>query len=185
MQNPTSSRIQRTGSDQTRKLPVALLSKLMAPQITQITYCTNCTDSACACRRAEGPDEKEPQEACGLPFVEYTENTDRMRELCPTERCCAYIAAKDRWVPHFVDVHIADQAHCMFLPDGSPLVDYIGASESLDEDWPQVCSLPVRAHALAPCIHSRADAARRITCRWWRASTSVLARASKRRLCAR
>jgi hypothetical protein len=57
-----------------------------------------------------------------------------MRRICDTESCCAYIGNMG-FVPGFVDIHIADQSHCTFLPNGEPVVDYIGVSENLSQDW--------------------------------------------------
>lgn len=61
-----------------------------------------------------------------------------MRQLCPEEQCCVFIKARDYWLPHFLDEHISDQSHCVFLPGGESMVDFIGASESIDADWPAV-----------------------------------------------
>ena len=38
-------------------------------------------------------------------------------------------------MPGLVDTYIADQAHCVFLPNGDPIVDYIGSAEDLDVAW--------------------------------------------------
>jgi hypothetical protein len=86
-------------------------------------------------------------------FSAFAEDTNLMRRLCAAENCCPYIEAQNRWVPHFLDVHIADQAHCMFLPDGSSLVDFIGASETLDEDWPAVRLCSLRCRGCACLLH--------------------------------
>lgn len=32
-------------------------------------------------------------------------------------------------------MHVSDHAHCTFLPSGRPIVDFIGTTETLDEDW--------------------------------------------------
>lgn len=61
-----------------------------------------------------------------------------MRDVCNLNGCCAYIARTSRWVPNFVDAHVADHGHCMFLPGGEPLVDYIGVSEAFDDSWADI-----------------------------------------------
>ena len=58
-----------------------------------------------------------------------------MRELCPQEKCCSWVSGVGQFVPHFVDLHINDQSHCVFLPSGESLVDFVGATASIDEDW--------------------------------------------------
>lgn len=83
-------------------------------------------------RDPEG-DDKVPTEHCGLPFESYAEDPYRMRELCDAELCCSYVGGQR--APGFVDIHISDQAHCAFLADGQPFVDYIGASENLTQAW--------------------------------------------------
>jgi hypothetical protein len=94
-------------------------------------------------RRRTGKNNDIPGANCGLPFLDFSENTNSMRELCPAEGCCSFIGPPmNAWFPHFVDEHIGDQSHCVFLPGGESMVDYIGASETIDEDWPEVhCSL--------------------------------------------
>jgi hypothetical protein len=37
-----------------------------------------------------------------------------------------------------VHQHINDQSHCVFLPDGESVVDFIGATESIEGDWKAV-----------------------------------------------
>lgn len=69
---------------------------------------------------------------------EFAQDTNEMRELCPREQCCVFIEARDYWLPHFLDEHISDQSHCVFLPGGESMVDYIGSSERIDADWPAV-----------------------------------------------
>lgn len=64
-------------------------------------------------------------------------NSYNMRSICETEACCAHIPGRG-FVPSLVDTHIADQAHCVFLPNGDPLVDYIGAAEDLDPAWADI-----------------------------------------------
>lgn len=76
-------------------------------------------------------------EKCGLPFDKYAEDAYNMRAICEGEACCAHIPARG-FVPGLVDAHIADQAHCVFLPSGEPLVDYIGTAEDLDAAWTDI-----------------------------------------------
>lgn len=60
-----------------------------------------------------------------------------MRTICTKEDCCAHIPSRG-FLPGLVDSHIADQAHCIFLPNGDPLVDYIGTAEDLDAAWADI-----------------------------------------------
>lgn len=57
-----------------------------------------------------------------------------MRRICAAESCCAYLPRRG-FLPVFVDSHISDQSHCVFLPNGDPVVDYIGFSEDLEGSW--------------------------------------------------
>lgn len=77
-------------------------------------------------------------EHCGNTFEDFAENSNSLRELCPQEDCCSYIKGLSSFMPHFVDVHINDQAHCVFLPAGEALVDYIGATATVDDDWVEI-----------------------------------------------
>eukprot|EP00892_Ulva_mutabilis_P000786 jgi/Ulvmu1/10708/UM067_0034.1 len=77
--------------------------------------------------------ETHPTERCGVPFEAFSGDAYRLRQVCEAEACCAYVGGKR--TPGFVDIHIADQAHCAFLPSGEPFVDYIGASEILNASW--------------------------------------------------
>lgn len=100
---------------------------------------TSVTGTACwrvAMRVCRWPADRkaEPGEKCGLPFEKFAEDAYNMRAICETEACCAHIPARG-FVPGLVDAHIADQAHCVYLPNGDALVDYIGAAEDLDAAW--------------------------------------------------
>eukprot|EP00892_Ulva_mutabilis_P003113 jgi/Ulvmu1/12802/UM097_0031.1 len=77
-------------------------------------------------------------ERCGMGFQEYTEDAYRLRSICDTHQCCAYVGTISAFKPGFVDAHISDHSHCMFLPGGEPLVDYIGASEAFDDAWTDI-----------------------------------------------
>ena len=59
-----------------------------------------------------------------------------MRKLCPNKKCCSYF--RGRFAPHFLDEHINDQAHCVFLPGGESLVDYVGDSARVSQDWQHI-----------------------------------------------
>jgi hypothetical protein len=72
---------------------------------------------------------------CGLNFQQFSENTNAMREICPQYQCCPFLGNLGSFVPAFIDLHINDQSHCVFLANGDPLVDFIGRSELMDEDW--------------------------------------------------
>lgn len=90
------------------------------------------------CRRSLPWSSAPPNTHCGLPFLDYSNDVFAMRRICERDDCCAYIRRAARWVPNFVDAHVADHGHCMFLPDGEPLVDYIGASEAFDDAWADI-----------------------------------------------
>jgi hypothetical protein len=62
-------------------------------------------------------------------------NSNSIRELCSQQNCCSYISAAMRFNPGFPDEHVADQAHCIFLPGGESVVDYIGSTETIEQDW--------------------------------------------------
>ena len=80
------------------------------------------------------------------PLQEFAQNTNSMIQLCPREQCCADIAGKYKmWKPNFVNSHITDQSHCVFLPGGESIVDFIGTTESLDTDWRAVRNWPTTA----------------------------------------
>lgn len=100
------------------------------------------------CRRTSSQDGIVPGEKCGLPFKEFTRNTHELRRLCSSEDCCAYVREREKWHPQFVDVHITDQSSCTFLPDGESLVDYIGTTETLNDDWHLVRNLILTAHCV-------------------------------------
>lgn len=73
-----------------------------------------------------------------MAFADFARDTNKMRELCGADHCCAYNPAAKKWQPSFVDEHVNAQAHCMFLPDGSSMVDFVGRSEHVDEDWAEL-----------------------------------------------
>lgn len=73
-----------------------------------------------------------------MGFLSFTEDAYRLRSICDTRRCCAFVRTINTFKPGFVDAHISDHSHCMFLPGGEPLVDYIGASESFDVAWADI-----------------------------------------------
>ena len=81
-------------------------------------------------------------ERCGLPFEEFTVNSHSMRSICERQGCCAYVARRARYIPSFVDVHVSDQAHCVFLAAGQSMVDFVGATETIEDDWMQVRRRP-------------------------------------------
>eukprot|EP00892_Ulva_mutabilis_P011502 jgi/Ulvmu1/8724/UM047_0065.1 len=79
-----------------------------------------------------------PKKHCGLPFLNYSADVWAMRDICASDNCCAFIRRVQRWVPNFVDAHVSDHGHCMFLPGGEPLVDYIGTSEDFAASWADI-----------------------------------------------
>jgi hypothetical protein len=86
-------------------------------------------------RRRIGPDGLQPGGPCANTFLQFTENSNSLRELCPHDDCCSYVSEHGQFVPHFTDLHINDQAHCVFLPGGESLVDYVGSTATIAQDW--------------------------------------------------
>lgn len=70
-----------------------------------------------------------------MDFQEFTEDAYRLRSICESRQCCAWVKTINAFKPGFVDAHVSDQSHCMLLPSGEPIVDYVGASESFDDAW--------------------------------------------------
>jgi hypothetical protein len=68
----------------------------------------------------------------------FSEDANSMRQLCPIDQCCVFSEGRKSWLPYFLDEHISDQSHCVFLPNGKSMVDFIGVAESVDADWPAV-----------------------------------------------
>lgn len=68
-----------------------------------------------------------------MDFGTYATSVYALRDVCDAEACCAHVSGD--LAPGFVDIHIADQAHCAFFPRGQPFVDYIGSSEDLAQSW--------------------------------------------------
>ena len=82
---------------------------------------------------------------------EFAQNSNNMMQLCPKDQCCAYIGGGHQmWKPHFVNSHISDQSHCVFLPDGESIVDFIGTTENLAIDWTTVRSWHTAAPRTCP-----------------------------------
>lgn len=108
-------------------------------------------------RKVFAGDDSPPGEKCGMDFEEFTRDTHKLSSLCEDEGCCGYVPHRKDWAPTFVDVHITDQASCTFLPGGESLVDYIGTSSTLNEDWKQIVSeiskrsgLPLKSEDVLP-----------------------------------
>lgn len=70
-----------------------------------------------------------------MPFDEFSRDVGVLFDTCERDGCCSYVAARSAWWPEFVNIHIGDQSHCVFLPNGEPLVDYIGLTEYFDAAW--------------------------------------------------
>jgi hypothetical protein len=112
----------------------------------------------CSCRVISNSDGAAvgPGEPCGLPFPEYTADSLALKDICHDQGCCPYVNAQERFIPAFIDQHVSDQAHCVFLPGGESLVDFIGSTENIEDDWDQVpASLPLKVHTLIKPILRR------------------------------
>ena len=79
-----------------------------------------------------------PRKRCAVPFLEYSQNAYALVSACYTHQCCAYIRHSKQWEPNFVAMHIGDQSHGVFTSGGDSMVDYIGRTEHLDEDWAEI-----------------------------------------------
>ena len=58
-----------------------------------------------------------------------------MHELCAKHKCCPWLPPTQSFAPGFVGLHVSDQSHCVFMPGGESIVDFIGATERIDDDW--------------------------------------------------
>ena len=83
----------------------------------------------------EGPDGTDVGEPCSVSFLTYTQNTNSLRSDCQIRGCCIYIAVYKQWIPWFIAAHINDQSHAVFSGDGGSMVDFIGRTENIEEDW--------------------------------------------------
>ena len=72
---------------------------------------------------------------CNVTLAEFAANSNSLRTACAHRGCCAYIPKRNIWVPWFIDQHINDQAHCTFTPFGESMVDFVGRTEEIDNDW--------------------------------------------------
>jgi Sulfotransferase family len=88
-----------------------------------------------SCRKVS---ESEPGDVCGPEWQEYAANSNSLSKVCETQDCCAWVPQYQKFMPLFTDLHIMDQSHCVFDSEGRTMVDFIGASETLDEDWATV-----------------------------------------------
>ena len=79
-----------------------------------------------------------PGEACSITFPAFASDSFRMRDICDSHGCCVYIAAMNTWVVDFVNAHISQQAHLVFTPAGESIVDYIGRTENIQDDWAEI-----------------------------------------------
>ena len=79
-----------------------------------------------------------PTEKCSIPFLEFTMNSYALEAACMKQECCAYITNTREWAPGFISLHIGDQAHSVFTASGKSMVDYIGRSEHMLEDWAEI-----------------------------------------------
>ena len=89
------------------------------------------------CRRV-GPDHAARGDRCGAPFPEFAAYSGAFIQDCHTHGCCPWLGHAKRFVPRFLDIHISAQSHCAFLPSGAPIVDFIGATETVNEDWVEI-----------------------------------------------
>lgn len=84
-----------------------------------------------------GQSQLAPTKPCAGSFELFSQDSNHLRSICPKERCCAYVQGHG-FVPAFVDEHINDQSHCVFLSNGDATVDFVARAERLNEDWPVI-----------------------------------------------
>lgn len=75
---------------------------------------------------------------CGVDFQEFAKNSNVLSTICAKEQCCVYLARTGSFQPAYINEHINEQAHCVFVDNGDMVVDFIGRSEKINEDWPAV-----------------------------------------------
>ena len=84
--------------------------------------------------------KKGPQ--CTLPFPEFATDVYALARICSTRQCCAYIkGTKNAFVTRFPNAHVTQQAHSVFTTDGRLIVDYIGRTENISDDWMEITKL--------------------------------------------
>eukprot|EP00892_Ulva_mutabilis_P002461 jgi/Ulvmu1/12215/UM086_0004.1 len=76
-----------------------------------------------------------PTERCGVTFDDFARDVGTLLDACEHGDCCTFVPARGTWWPEFVNIHVGDHSHCMFLPNGEPLVDYVGLTEFFDAAW--------------------------------------------------
>ena len=78
---------------------------------------------------------------CSLAFPEYAKDAFALRRICNTRACCAYIAGQPgSFVDNFPNGHVTQQAHTVFTTAGRLIVDYIGRTENISEDWQEIAT---------------------------------------------
>ena len=82
-----------------------------------------------------GEDGKTVGDHCSIPFLRFSEDTNQLRSECHARGCCVYIPEYKQWIPWFVAAHVNDQSHAVFTTSGSSMVDFVGRTENIDEDW--------------------------------------------------
>ena len=91
-------------------------------------------------RDPDDPTKKGPP--CTLSFLEFAQDAYALARICNTRQCCAYLGGKSNaFVARFPNGHVTQQAHSVFTTDGRLLVDYIGRTENLSEDWQEIVNL--------------------------------------------
>lgn len=71
---------------------------------------------------------------CKVPFHKFVKDVAHMKDACWSRNCCPYIPGTG-WVPWFLDQHLNDQVGCIFSANGESMVDFIGRSETIAQDW--------------------------------------------------
>ena len=79
--------------------------------------------------------EEGPGERCKGDFSNFALDPRSLIQGCKERNCCAYINEIQDWNSNFIQLHISDQAHGVFRPDGLSFVDYIGRTEHVNDDW--------------------------------------------------
>ena len=85
-----------------------------------------------------------PGERCNIEFDKFARNPHAIVDACSKHDCCPW--HKERWNDHFIPGHINAQSHVVFTSTGQSMVDFIGRTENMQEDWAEFLHV-LNAHA--------------------------------------
>ena len=91
-------------------------------------------------RDPDNPTKRGPH--CSLSFPEFAQDAYALARICSTRQCCAYLGGKSNvFLEQFPNGHATQQGHSVFTTEGHPIVDYIGRTESISDDWQEIIKL--------------------------------------------